>query len=147
MWKFSHTIKNVFFLTNRKEPLHWPISPSSCKFFFSEHSITVLYAKPVKLIKEHINFLYFTTSFNMIPTMVLKQVPDKFCMSEVFPELKTWNFENVFYSCLLLFTFVNIKYRWLQLARSCLGWKRRVWWSKVVCRPAKIFLNTKSSFQ
>ena len=34
MWKFSHTIKNVFFLTNRKEPLHWPISPSSCKFFF-----------------------------------------------------------------------------------------------------------------
>ena len=57
-------------------------------FSFAEHSITVLYAKPVKLIKEHINFLYFTTSFNMIPTMVLKQVPDKFCMSEVFPELK-----------------------------------------------------------
>ena len=68
--------------------MHWPISPSSCKFSFAEHSITVLYAKPVKLIKEHINFLYFTTSFNMIPTMVLKQVLDKFCMSKIFPELK-----------------------------------------------------------
>ena len=90
LWKFSPILKNcnIVLFNNQKKPLLWPISPSSCKFSFAEHSITVLYAKPVKLIKEHINFLYFTTSFNMIPTMVLKQVLDKFCMSIIFPELK-----------------------------------------------------------